>query len=276
MKAHAQRVREETTCSQLGAMDCLRLRCGSGVDEPDDGCTWANIKDIDYGYATAQPTNGELIAAVSGTVTEWFNKALKNQRITTPNFVKHLSTCMNIKDLPQKQAMQETLQRWETSAESDSNPAEHGGSRDVFIENLHRFVEGVIRFFPSEREEVNMALLVVQKLGGNAPTEEAATLMWLYLFWETVTKEELLIFIRMVMNSWHVYVQSPLVSARRLKESAHKFTVFRTAMNHEGFQFQRATAYMCEDPQVPRPDDVPEPCASDEEDTYDGEGWPLP
>ena len=258
-------------------MDCLRPRCGSGVDKRDDGCSWANIKDIDYGYATPQPSNAEMIAAVSGTVAQWFNKAFQNQRITTPNFVKHLSTCMNIKDLPQKQAMQETLQRWETSAESDSNPAEHGGSRDVFLENLHRFVEGVIRFFPSEREEVNMALQVVQKLGGNAPTEEAVTLMWLYLFWESVTKEELLIFIRMVMNSWHVYVQPPLVSARRLKESAHQFTVFRTAMTQEGFQ--RFADYMCEDPQIPPPDDVLDPCeSSDEENRKDEEryAWPEP
>ena len=171
--------------------------------------------------------------------------------------------------------MQETLKRWETSAESDSNPAEYAASRDVLIENLHRFVEGVIRFFPKEREEVDMALQVVQQLGGNAPTEEAVTLMWLYLFWESVTKEELLIFIRMVMNSWHVYVQSPLVSASRLEESAHKFTVFRTAMTQEGFQ--RAASYMCEDPQVPPPDDVLEPCeASDEEESNDGEGYSLP
>ena len=256
-------------------MACIPLRCGSGGEEPDDGCSWANVSDIYYGYASAQPTNAEMKDAVSGTVTEWFNEALKNQRITTPNFVKHLSTCMNIKDLPQKQAMQETLKRWETSAESDSNPAEYAASRVLLIEHLHRFVEGVIRFFPKEREEVDMALKVVQQIGGNAPTEEAVTLMWLYLFWESVTKEELLIFIRMVMNSWHVYVQSPLVSASRLEESAHKFKVFRTAMIQEGFQ--RAASYMCEDPQVPPPDDVLEPCeASDEEDSNDEEGYSLP
>ena len=122
-----------------------------------------------------------------------------------------------------------------------------------------------------------MALLVVQKLGGKAPTEETVTLMWLYLFWESVTKDELLIFIRMVMNSWHVYVQPPLVSTRRLKESAHQFTVFRTAMIEEGFQ--RFADYMCEDPQVPPPDDVLEPCdTSDEENSKDEEGyaWPEP
>ena len=258
-------------------MACVNPQCGRRFDETDDGCTWANISDIAYGGATPEPTNAEMIAAVSGTVTQWFSNALQSQRITTPNFVKHLSTCMNIKALPQQQAMQETLQRWETSAESDSNPTEHGGSRDVFLETLHRFVEGVIRFFPTEREEVSMALQVVQKLGGNAPTEEAATLMWLYLFWETVTKAELVIFIRMVMNSWHVYVQPPLVSARRLQESAHQFTAFREAMTEEGFQ--RFADYMCEDPQIPPPDDVLDPCeSSDEEDRKDEDryAWPEP
>ena len=256
-------------------MACFPLRCGSGVDEPDDGCSWANIEDIDYGYATAQPTNAEMKAAVSGTVTEWCLKALQKPRITTPNFVENLSICLKIEDLPQKQAMQETLKRWETSAGSDRSPAESAANRILLIGLLHRFVEGVILFFPEQRDEVDMALKVVQQVGGNSPTEEAVTLMWLYLFWESVTKEELLIFIRMVMNSWHVYVQSPLVSASRLEESAHKFKVFRTAMIQEGFQ--RAASYMCEDPQVPPPDDVLEPCeASDEEESNDGEGCSLP
>ena len=258
-------------------MACVNPQCGRLFDETDDGCTWANISDIAYGGATPQPTNAEMIAAVSGTVTQWFSNALQSQRITTPNFVKHLSTCMNIKALPQQQAMQETLKRWETSAESDSNPAEYAASRDVFIENLHRFVEGVIRFLPQDREEVVMALLVVQKLGGKAPTEETVTLMWLYLFWESVTKDELLIFIRIVMNTWHVYVQPPLVSARCLQESAHQFKAFRTAMTQEGFQ--RFGDYMCEDPQIPPPDDVLDPCeSSDEENRKDEEryAWPEP
>ena len=255
--------------------DCLSSRCGSGVGEPDDSCYWVPVNAIEYGDHTPQPTNPELIAAVSGTVTQWCLKAFHEPRITTPNFEKNLSMCLKIADLPQKQAMQETLKRWTTSAESDSSPAESAASRILLIELLHRFVEGVILFLPKEREEVDMALKVVQQIGGNAPTEEAVTLMWLYLFWESVTKEELLIFIRMVMNSWHVYVQSPLVSARRLKESAHKFMVFRTAMIQDGFQ--RAGSYMCEDPQVPPPDDVLEPCeASDEEESNGSEDGSLP
>ena len=46
-------------------------------------------------------------------------------------------------------------------------------------------------------------------------------------------------------------------------------------MTEEGFQ--RFADYMCEDPQVPPPDDVLEPCeASDEEDSNDEEGYSLP
>lgn len=203
------------------------------------------LDDVHYGDHAPQPSFGERRAALEGSVEEWISQAIEQPVNQSANFVDFLCSSTQIKD---GLTVKETLKRW---------ASESAEQRSLCSKHLCSFVRNVVALTPGVLS-VALGAATSTRQGAHT-TLDHAVLMWLWMSTEHLTHGNLLICLRMLMNTWHPCVQISAVSRESLAWSAKKIhgsSVAAGLVNFADYAVGSGQDYHCEEPQIPAQDDV--------------------